>query len=141
MNKPIEEETAKNGLSDEAGQALYAIAYNAYQSGNYQDSTAFFRLLAFQNNDNKSAWMGLGASLQMLKKYEEAIGAYGFAAVLDPDDPYVHLHAAECFHALNDKEKALLALNSALASSPKEELKKQLELLKSLWTQGGVYVA
>lgn len=124
-------------LSEEAAKALYSVAYNSYQSGNYADAAAFFRLLTQQSTDHRAAWMGLGASLQMLKNYAEAIAAYGCAAVLNENDPYVHLHAAECFHALKDSAKALQALDAALACESKPELQEQLTLLRTLWTQGG----
>ena len=56
----------------------------------------------------------MGATLQMMKKYEDAANAYGFAAVMDCHDPRPSFHAAECFIALNDKEKAEGALNSVV---------------------------
>ncbi len=137
MEKQISMEKLIPKLSEDAAKALYYLAYNAYQNGNYQESVSFFRILTEQSTDHRAAWMGLGASFQMLKKYEEAIAAYGCAAVLDENDPYVHLHAAECFHALNNPQKALMALDSALACEPKPELREQLTLLRTLWTQGG----
>ena len=56
----------------------------------------------------------MGATLQMMKKYEDAANAYGFAAIMDCHDPRPSFHAAECYIALNDKEKAEAALNSVV---------------------------
>ncbi|MFA6915933.1 MAG: tetratricopeptide repeat protein [Parachlamydiales bacterium] len=125
-------------FSPEAESALYAVAFDNYNNGHYDQSLYLFKLLTWQNKEHRAGWMGYAASLQMTKQYEDAIAAYGYAALLDPNDPYVHFHAAECYFALKNLEKAMQALNSALAYSKNKEFSDQLSLLKLLWAQGGI---
>lgn len=135
------QESLLQSFSDESLEALYLFAYSSYDKGKYEESTSLFRILTLQKKECRHYWMGYGASLQMLKRYEEAIGAYGYAAILDSKDPFVHLHAAECYHALKDHSKSMLALDSALTCNPPKKLKDQLSLLKEVWAQGGHHVS
>lgn len=123
-------------FSKDAEKALYAIAFDNYNNGHYDQSLQLFKLLTWQNKQHRDGWMGFAASSQMLKQYEQAIGAFGYAAILDPLDPYAHFHAAECYFAINNIEKALQALESALAHSKDQKFSEQLSLLKLLWAQG-----
>jgi type III secretion system low calcium response chaperone LcrH/SycD len=106
-------EIALPHLSKDGIDALYAFAYGFYQSGNYEKGMHFFRFLTLVDIENRRNWMGLGASYHMLKQYERALQCYGQAALLDPNEPYAHWHAAECFMAINNLEQAKQALNSA----------------------------
>jgi type III secretion system low calcium response chaperone LcrH/SycD len=125
------------GFSKEALSAMSALAYQAYTNGLYNEALPFFRMLTAYRPEHRPAWMGLGATLQMLKDYTEAIAAYGVAALMDENDPYVHLHAAECYHALNDGSQALVALNSAILTATEDacyrQLLAQLKLLQTCW--------
>lgn len=120
-------------------EEAYLYAYVFYEKGHYEESSQIFSLLTCVSTANPTYWMGLGASLQMLKRYEEAIDAYAAAAVLEDSDsdPFPHLHAAECFYSLKINEKALQALESAeiiAKNEPKyQKLCTQINLLKSVW--------
>lgn len=102
------------GLDDKQMNGLYAMGYNFYQAGKYDDALKIFRALCLFDQLEPKHWIGMGATLQMMKKYEEAANAYGFAAIMDCHDPRPSFHAAECYIALNDKEKAEAALNSVV---------------------------
>ncbi len=91
------------GLDDKQMNGLYAMGYNFYQAGKYDDALKIFRALCLFDQLEPKHWIGMGATLQMLKMYEEAANAYGFAAIMDCHDI-----------ALNDKEKAEAALNSVV---------------------------
>lgn len=132
----LREESIISPFSPEAENALYAIAFDHYNHARYDQSIQLFKLLTWQNKQHRAGWMGLAASLQMLKQFEPAIAAYGYAAILQEKDPYVHFHAAECYFALGNKVKALQALESALACATTKELKDQFNFLKLLWSQG-----
>src|SRR5262245_31055472 len=86
-------------LSGESIEALYHIAYTQYKQGKYEDAVGVFRFLTLNDTRSRKHWMGLGASLQMQKKYNEAIEAYELAAALDPTDPHVHIYASDCCFA------------------------------------------
>lgn len=119
-------------FSHDTAEALYAFAYGFYENGIYDKAVHFFRFLTLMQMNNKKYWMGLGASYHMLKDYECALQCYGYAAFLDENDPYVHLHAAECFFALDEITQGQQALSSAetLASSQPKEGKKLLSRIK-----------
>lgn len=120
--------------------SVYSCAYTFYQQGHYLEASEIFSYLVVLDSLDFKNWMGLGASFQMQKKYEKALEAYSAAAVLEKTetDPLPHIHAAECLHALEEKERALLALNSAEAiatNQPKyRKLIEQLSLIKQAWT-------
>ncbi len=94
-------------------EVVYAAAYNYFQSGKYAEAEPIFAFLCFNDLFEKKFWLGLGACRQMLGQYDEAVQAYGMAAVLDVEDPDVHLHAADCLLAKGDLEGADSALSAA----------------------------
>lgn len=125
-------------FSKETVSGLYAIAYNFYEIGKYQDAVQFFRILTALDTQSRKNWMGLGASLQMLKEFEKAIEAYTVATLLDDEDPYVHMHAADCFFALNNMKKAIIALEAAeyvvgLNKAKYAHLLPQIQLFRKTW--------
>lgn len=119
---------------------LYTQAYDYYAAGKYEDAESVFRLLTSIIPKTLEIWMGLGASLQMQKKLQEAIDCFGVAAIIDEKElnPLPHMHAADCFWALDQKDNAALALNSAMLIAKKETkhapLLEKLEFLHKRWT-------
>lgn len=120
-------------------ESVYAIAYAMYEKGKYEDSSSLFRILSFLDMESVKYWMGLGASQQMLKNYDEALKAYAFAAFLNEQDPYAHFHAAECFILQENIDQGLVALESAykVAENKAEHkaLVNQIVLMRQLWTE------
>lgn len=126
----------KKVLNPEEERFLYAAAYHAYENGKYADATHFFCYLTGCAPTKPEYWMGLGAAHQMAKEYQEAIYAYGAAALLKSDEPQVHLHAADCFFALGETEKGLQALESAelaLGKQPAATIRRHIALMRQLW--------
>lgn len=137
---PDQTETAQlPPFSDETVETLYATGYELYRNGKYGDAKDFFKLLAITDPSSRRYWMGQGACHQMLKEYDNAVNCYSVAAVLDPDDPYVHWHAADCFFQKGERQKAIDTLSSALiVAKHKEEhlvLVPKLELLHTIWSR------
>lgn len=121
-------EDNKVAFNQNDAKVLYSQAYGYYNSGLYHKAKDCFRLLtALFPNDHKY-WYGLGATLQMLRDYEDAIQAYSLGALVDLDeqDPAPHLHAAECFMAIRKYEKATIALDSAETIVKKHNLNQKL---------------
>lgn len=118
---------------------LYEAAYHLYKGGRYIDAEQFFRLLTMIDVANVDYWMGLGATLQMQKKWQEAVDVYGAAAVLDKKkgNPLPHLYGAQCLHALDDKENALKALKSAKTLCQEDpdfvNMIPKINVLKECW--------
>lgn len=119
-------------LSKDAIEALYSFGYGSYGSGNYEKAMHFFRFLTLLDVENRKHWMGLGASYQMLKENKRALECYAHAALLNPSDPFVPWHAAECFSAIEQPEQAREALSCAeeIAKEKPAKYKVLLERIK-----------
>ncbi len=102
------------GIGEKDLAAVYSIAYGLYNNGQFENAEKVFQFLCFYGHLEKKHWMGLAATRQMLKKFEDACQAYGMAALLDPGDPRPPLHAADCFLALGRYKEAESALSGAL---------------------------
>ena len=125
-------------LTEGSAETLYHFAYTQYKQGKYQEAADLFRLLTAANTKTRKYWMGLGASLQMLKKYREAIEAYELAAALDPIDPQVHIYAADCFFAQKMVKEGLFALDCAERAvnqqkKPDPDLMTHIRLIRKSW--------
>lgn len=118
-------------------EALYALAHQMYISNKYKQAEQMFALLCLFNHYERKYWLGLGATRQMLKKYDAALEAYVYAAILDYKDPDAQLHAGECMLALGDRQKAKNIFRQVVElcvgpahSAMKEKAKRLLEILK-----------
>lgn len=123
-------------LSAEEASLLYTLAYHLYENGKYIDSQRIFRFLTICEPFNRRYWMGLGGSYQMLKNYAGALECYSVAAVQEPNDPYVHLYAADCFFAQGQIEMGVQTLESAITAaklSKENPLLMQLENMRYAW--------
>jgi len=126
-------------FNDEVVEGLYAFGYGYYDKGRYSEAESIFRILTAVRIRSSKFWKGLGAALQMLKKYDQAVEAYSWAAVHDDlfSDPYPHFHAAECLYSLGKIKRGLKALFSAKKIAEKkgsyEGLLSQIALLRNAW--------
>jgi type III secretion system low calcium response chaperone LcrH/SycD len=100
-------------FSEDTVEALYSFGYGFYQHAKFDKAIHFFRFLTLIDTQNPKHWMGLGASLQMVKDYHKAIQCFGYAALLNPSNPYPPFHAAECFLSLEENEKAIEVFKAA----------------------------
>jgi type III secretion system low calcium response chaperone LcrH/SycD len=118
---------------------VYAMAYHHYENGKYGEAINLFRFLTLFDLQARRNWIGLGASQQMQKEYDEAIKSYTFAALMDDRDPYVFLYIAHCWIAKGEIALGLQALNSvelAVDGQKKyQSLLNQVELLREAWSQ------
>jgi len=108
----------------------YSAAYLAYEHGHYDQAADLFSHLATTEPANVGAWKGLAASMQMKKSYSEALTAWAFVALMTPNDPSPHFHAAECLLSMQQKDEALKAIELALQKPCDEELVGKLDALK-----------
>lgn len=119
-------------------ETVYALATHAYENGRYEEALPLFRFLCLEES-SKRHWMGLGATLLMLKQFSEALPCYGLAALEDAEDPYVHLYAADCLFALDNIQGALLALEAtekaAIFKDEHEGLRKQVRIMRQAWEE------
>lgn len=123
----------KQGLpaetSEETLECLYAMGYNLYTNGRYSPAKDTFQLLVALNPENAKYWMGFAATQQLMKEYREAASAYAMVGLLNRHDPAPHLHAAECFFAIEEWTLGYEALDTAEKLS-KGDLKYQHYLSK-----------
>jgi type III secretion system low calcium response chaperone LcrH/SycD len=105
---------AEIGLDENDMEALYAVAYNVYQSGKYQDAVKIFGLLSVLDPTDYRFVFGGASCMQMLGEYMMAGMYYQMAGGLDTANPAPMLHSAECFLALKDRDGAKFALEQAL---------------------------
>lgn len=125
-------------LTPEKIEELYSIAYQLYRDQQYKESLSFFRLLTLAKPMNHKYWKGLAASLHMNKEYEKAIHCYIAAIAMNKTsvDPYLYVHAADCFFALGNTQDGLKALDGAKHWGEKEKNEKILNhvsLMQELW--------
>jgi type III secretion system low calcium response chaperone LcrH/SycD len=100
------------GITDEQMEMLYAHAYQLYQTGCYEKASGIFRMLVMHDHWESKYFLGLGATLQMLKLYEKAAEVYSYCFLLDRKNPVAPFQAGKCYMALNDCEKAKSAFLS-----------------------------
>jgi type III secretion system low calcium response chaperone LcrH/SycD len=103
----------QRGLSPQHLEAVYAMAYNFYNQGKYDDAEKAFAFLVFYNHLDRRFWLGLAATQQMRKAFDGAVQAYAMASLLDINDPEVPLHAADCYLAMGQREATISALTAA----------------------------
>lgn len=121
---------------------LYETGYRFYAAGKYEDAEGIFRLLTSYAPKQGEIWMALGATLQLQKKFSEALDCFGVSALLDTaaSNPTPHAHAAECLWALEEMNKAKIALKSAILIAKKqtkyESLLEKLTILNKRWSHG-----
>lgn len=126
-------------LDDGVIDGIYSFAYSFYEKGRYGEAENLFRLLTALRLRNTKYWKGLGAALQMQKKYGEAVEAYSRAAITDEAvaDPYPHFHAAECLLTSGEVTRGLKALLAAKRIAVERgtyyALTRQINLLLSTW--------
>lgn len=103
------------GISRETMESGYALAYNLYTAGNYQDAETMFRGLCLYDGDDPRFWMGLAGCLQARGEYALAIDTYGMAGVAGGlKDPAPFYHGGLCYLKLGDAGNAATSFQAAL---------------------------
>ena len=103
------------GYSDTEYEALYSLGYNHYSQERYLDAVKCFGFLVAHNTMEPRYMSAFACTLQMLKRYREAIQYHSTASVMDLEDPLPTFHTAECFIALEMHQEAREALTLVLA--------------------------
>jgi type III secretion system low calcium response chaperone LcrH/SycD len=132
LNTLIEEANKTPSIDIEA---FYAQAYAHYQANQTDEAAKIFSILCARQPLEVRFWFGLGASLQGSANHEKALYAWAMAALLDPENPYPHFHAAECSDFLKQNNDASLALMEAKKriNDPAHILLAPIALLEEQW--------
>jgi type III secretion system low calcium response chaperone LcrH/SycD len=95
-----------HGISDDAMKGVYAYAYKFYQEGKLDEAETFFRFLCLYDFYNAEYALGLGAVLQLRKRYQQAIDAYALSYALSRFDLRPLLQAGQCHLKLGTLDTA-----------------------------------
>ncbi len=109
-------------LNDEEIEAAYGSAFSMIEHGKHAEAEKLFRLLLMLDHHDHRFWMGLGASLQLQKKYGLANAAYTHLFTLDYENCIPPLRSAECLMNLGEYK---LAAGAAIAAEAAAERKPQ----------------
>lgn len=131
----------KSEITKESASVLYGVAYRFYQSGKYDEAENFFRFLTLTEPLVIKNWIGLGAALQLRKKYQEAIETYASAGILDAlqENPLIPYYVAQCYHSLGKSEQGIKGLDAAEAMVTDrvkyQSLLSQVTFLRERWKE------
>lgn len=102
------------GLDSNDIEAIYAVTYNVYGSGKYEEAMKLFGVLSLLDPADYRFVFGGASCLQMMGEYLLASMYFQLAAGLDTEAPAPMMHTAECMLALKDKDGAKAALEMTL---------------------------
>jgi len=119
-NKLLKSETLKLAfdIPDDEMEELYAEAYTLYADDEFKAASNGFRFLIILDPYQPRFWMGLGACLQLLQRFEKALQAYAVVTLLDHTNPAPHLYAHDCYKAIGNEKEALIAIELAKELQP-----------------------
>ena len=120
------------GADDADLEALYAAAWLFYDRDDYDTALRLYGLLLMANPYDRRFAIGMGMCKQMLKQYDDAIGYYANALVLDFDDPLPSFHTAECLVQKGLRNEALQALELCISRAKAPEHKALLQKASEL---------
>lgn len=112
-----------NQISSSALEALYAMAYRRYISGQYEEAAKAFQHLCLYDQWSSRNFLGLGSCQKMLRLYGQAIETYTYAYQLDPDNPLPLIYIADSHRALNNSSKAESVYSTAIQLARRIRLK------------------
>jgi type III secretion system low calcium response chaperone LcrH/SycD len=99
------------GVPQKQLEALYALGYNFYTAGRFEDAQTVFQGLCLFDHADSRFWTGLGASLQAGGRFDKAIDVYSMAAMTTGlADPAPIYYAAQCYLKMGRPEEAVAAL-------------------------------
>lgn len=98
-------------------EVLYALGHSLYAQGRYVDAAKAFGFLVMHNHLEKRYVSAFASSLQMARRYEQAVQYYTLASAMDMSDPVPTFHTAECLMALGRLGDAREALGFVVAQS------------------------
>lgn len=103
-------------------EALHKISFWADITGFQERSVRLHQQIVDRKPYNALAWFNLGAALQGLKKYEEAIDAYEYCIAIDEKFEAAYRNMADAYIKLNWFEKAIESLEKNLELGKPEDV-------------------
>ncbi|GAA0337879.1 SycD/LcrH family type III secretion system chaperone [Morganella psychrotolerans] len=100
-------------ISEAELEKIYAVAYDFYESGKYQDAESLFQVLCILNHYDSRFFLALGACRQHQEHYHQALETYSYASLMSPSDPRFPFHAGECLLHMKEFSTAKQAFAGA----------------------------
>lgn len=113
---------------------LHSYAYGLYQNGQYNKSELVFRYLTMIEPGSSRFWHGLGSSLLMQRRFEEARTCFQMMTSLCPSDVRGFLLLSESEFHLGFTKSAQNALNHAEMIVEQDgdlAIKKEIDRIKA----------
>jgi len=102
------------GITDEGYAALYKIAHELCDQGEFQHALPIaFQLTLHQPTDSRYSFI-TGACLQRLKQFDSAALMYALSLDVDPEHAAAAYRLAECLIAIGKPEEAKPFLHKAI---------------------------
>lgn len=102
------------GLSENVMESIYSFGYQLHKTGKFKEAAEIFKYLLQLDPSKTKYAIALGSCFQYLSRWQDAMGAYMEANLMDPDDPYPLTQIAECFIKLNCPKWALVCYKNAI---------------------------
>ncbi len=94
------------GISDEALEEVYSLAFTFYNQGKYRESISLFEFLSGASPGTYKYILGLASSYHQIEAYEDACLGFYIALNLEPTNPIPAWFATDCFLKQNLPEEA-----------------------------------
>ncbi|MEZ5315270.1 MAG: SycD/LcrH family type III secretion system chaperone [Chlamydiales bacterium] len=85
------------GISDQALEEVYGLAYNFYSQGKYKESVSLFHFLAGASPKTYKYIFGLASSYHELGIYQESMVGFYVALGLEPNNPLPAYYITDAF--------------------------------------------
>lgn len=120
-------------LPEASEDILHNFAYSCYQQGHFDKAVNTFRMLTMFCPQKGPYWYGLGSSLMLQGKLDEASQAFQIASIHSPADPRPFAYWAECTARLGDRVLAETIIEKAAIKAKNGNFKsfqEQIEVIK-----------
>lgn len=108
------------GISDHELERYYRAACRLLQKKQYDQASDAFFYLTMMDPHAHSYWLNLGLAEQLRGHYQDAVAAYGMAAISNSSDPIPHVYAAECYLEMDRLDSAVDSLQLAVTLGANE---------------------
>ncbi len=94
------------GSTSPSKPSKLAVAEKAIKAGNYNRAIDLLKKVVAKDSQNADAWNYLGFSQRKLKRFDQALGAYGKALAIDPEHRGANEYLGELYLQTGDLAKA-----------------------------------
>lgn len=102
------------GIDSDTMEQLYAQGHRLFSTQKYGDAAKTFQVLYLLDPLDSRYALGIGASYQMDKKYDNAIGWYLALSLIDEETPLPFYYISDCFLKMDYQEASHEFLNKTI---------------------------